>query len=119
MANANGCRTCRQGAGRGAAGFLPKPCHHFEMSPEKKYAHGCPRTRTSQMQTANDNEIIARFPLPARAAIYLAAALTVTGVIPMALAELWTWLADAYGLAAWALLLSASAAAMAWVMRHG
>lgn len=86
---------------------------------QKKCAHGGNRTRTRQNRYPQfDQTIIARYPLPVRGAIYLLAALTVSGVLPMALVALQTYLEERYGMAAFALCMAFYAAVVALVVRH-
>lgn len=87
---------------------------------ERKCAHGRTRTRTRQNRNPQfDEAIISRYSPPVRIVIYAVAVLSVSGILPMALAALQTWLTDVYGNAAYALCMAAYAAVIALAMRHG
>lgn len=112
--------TRRQAAGRCATGFLSKPCSRFEMPPQKR----CDRTAGTRTVTRrnryqqHDEAIIARHSLPVRVAIYAAAALTMSGILPMAVATLQIHLSDVYGFGAFAACMAVDAAAIYWLVRH-
>lgn len=112
--------TRRQAAGRGATGFLSKPCSRFEMPPQKR----CDRTAGTRTVTRrnryqqHDEAIIARHSLPVRVAIYAAAALTMSGILPMTVAALQIHLSDVYGFGAFAACMAVDAAAIYWLVRH-
>lgn len=116
----HGYRTTRRQAGCDPTGFLSKPCNRFTMPPQKRStrtAGTC--TRTRQKRGAIDNEIIARWPhLWQRITIGALLALTVSGVLPMAVATFEIWLGDVYGLGATALCLVADAALIAWLVKR-
>lgn len=87
----DGLRGTRRQAGRSANGFLSKPCNRFTM----------PR-------------------LWQRIAVGALLALTMSGILPMAVAAFQIWLGDTYGLGLTALCLAADAAVIVWlVARHG
>lgn len=118
----NGLRGTRRQAGRGASGFLSKPCSRFTMPPQKRSKRTAgTRTLASQMLAANDEEILARWPrLWQRIAVGALLALTMSGILPMAVAAFQIWLGDTYGLGLTALCLAADAAVIVWlVVRHG
>lgn len=118
----DGLRGPRRQAGRGASGFLSKPCSRFTMSPQKRSKRTAgTRTLASQMLAANDEEILARWPrLWQRIAVGALLALTMSGILPMAVAAFQIWLGDTYGLGLTALCLAADAAVIVWlVVRHG
>lgn len=115
-------RGIRRQAGRGASGFLSKPCSRFTMPPQKRSKRTAgTRTLASQMLAANDEEILARWPrLWQRIAVGALLALTMSGILPMAVAAFQIWLGDTYGLGLTALCLAADAAVIVWlVVRHG
>lgn len=116
----NGCRTIGRQAGCNATGFLSQPCNRFEMPPTKRSDRtDGTRTVTRQNQRYRfDEAIIARHSLPVRVAIYLVAALTLSGVIPMALATLEIHLANTYGIAAFIACMAVDAAAIYWLVCH-
>lgn len=114
----NGLRTQRRQSGRGAGAFLPSPCSSFE-TPKRSSRAAITRTAARQNRTQQlDEQIIARYPLPLRVALCAFAALTISGILPMALAALQIWLADTYGLAAFAACMAADAALIAWLVRR-
>lgn len=118
----DGLRGTRRQAGRSANGFLSKPCNRFTMPPQKRSKRTAgTRTLASQMLTANDEEILARWPrLWQRIAVGALLALTMSGILPMAVAAFQIWLGDTYGLGLTALCLAADAAVIVWlVVRHG
>lgn len=118
----NGLRGTRRQAGRSANGFLSKPCSRFTMPPQKRSNRTAgTRTVASQMLAANDEEILARWPrLWQRIAVGALLALTMSGILPMAVAAFQIWLGDTYGLGLTALCLAADAAVIVWlVVRHG
>lgn len=104
----DGLRGTRRQAGRSANGFLSKPSG----------------TRTVARQKCGqqfDEEILARWPrLWQRIAVGALLALTMSGILPMAVAAFQIWLGDTYGLGLTALCLAADAAVIVWlVVRHG
>lgn len=112
----DGCREAGR-PGRDATGFLSKPCSRFAMPPRKR----CPRTEgAARGRVKNhpgfDEDSIARLPLAGRAAACLGVALTLSGVLPMALAALHAWLCTSFGLPAFAACMLAYAGASAWVV---
>ena len=118
----DGLRGTRRQAGRSANGFLSKPCSRFTMPPQKRSKRTAgTRTLASQMLAANDEEILARWPrLWQRIAVGALLALTMSGILPMAVAAFQIWLGDTYGLGLTALCLAADAAVIVWlVVRHG
>lgn len=118
----DGLRGTRRQAGRSANGFLSKPCNRFTMPPQKRSKRTAgTRTLASQMLTANDEEILARWPrLWQRIAVGALLALTMSGILPMAVAAFQIWIGDTYGLGLTALCLAADAAVIVWlVVRHG
>ena len=118
----NGLRGTRRQARRSANGFLSKPCNRFTMPPQKRSKRTAgTRTLASQMLTANDEEILARWPrLWQRIAVGALLALTMSGILPMAVAAFQIWIGDTYGLGLTALCLAADAAVIVWlVVRHG
>lgn len=118
----NGLRGTRRQAGRSANGFLSKPCNRFTMPPQKRSKRTAgTRTLASQMLAANDEEILARWPrLWQRIAVGALLALTMSGILPMAVAAFQIWLGDTYGLGLTALCLAVDAAVIVWlVVRHG
>lgn len=118
----DGLRGIRRQAERGASGFLSKPCNRFTMPPQKRSKRTAgTRTLASQMLAANDEEILARWPrLWQRIAVGALLALTMSGILPMAVAAFQIWLGDTYGLGLTALCLAVDAAVIVWlVVRHG
>lgn len=116
----NGCRTARRQAGCNATGFLSQPCNRFEMPPSKR-SDRTAGTRTVTRQNRRkqfDEAIIARHSLPVRVAIYLVAALTLSGVLPMALATLEIHITNTYGIAAFAACMAVDVAVIYWLVRH-
>ncbi len=90
----DGCRTVGRHVGRNASAFLSTPCRCFEMPPRKRSNRTAgTRTVTRQNSTQRfDEEMIARYPLGVRIILGALTALTVSGVIPMALAALLAWM---------------------------
>ena len=92
------------------------------MPPQKRSKRTAgTRTLASQMLAANDEEILARWPrLWQRIAVGALLALTMSGILPMAVAAFQIWLGDTYGLGLTALCLAVDAAVIVWlVVRHG
>lgn len=115
----DGLRGTRRQAGRGASSFLSKPCSRFTMPPQKRSKRTAgTRTLASQMLAANDEEILARWPrLWQRIAVGALLALTMSGILPMAVAAFQIWLGDTYGLGLTALCLAADAAVIVWLVK--
>lgn len=115
----DGLRGTRRQAGRSANGFLSKPCNRFTMPPQKRSKRTAgTRTLASQMLTANDEEILARWPrLWQRIAVGALLALTMSGILPMAVAAFQIWIGDTYGLGLTALCLAADAAVIVWLVK--
>lgn len=116
----NGLRGTRRQARRSANGFLSKPCNRFTMPPQKRSKRTAgTRTLASQMLTANDEEILARWPrLWQRIAVGALLALTMSGILPMAVAAFQIWIGDTYGLGLTALCLAADAAVIVWLVKR-
>lgn len=119
----NGLRGTRRQAGRSANGFLSKPCNRFTMPPQKrsKRTAGTRALARQKCWSQFDEEILARWPrLWQRIAVGALLALTMSGILPMAVAAFQIWLGDTYGLGMTALCLAADAAVIVWlVVRHG
>ena len=115
----DGLRGTRRQAGRSANGFLSKPCNRFTMPPQKRSKRTAgTRTLASQMLTANDEEILARWPrLWQRIAVMAFLALTMSGILPMAVATFQIWLGDTYGLWLTALCIAVDAAVIVWLVK--
>lgn len=115
----DGLRGTRRQAGRSANGFLSKPCNRFTMPPQKRSKRTAgTRTLASQMLTANDEEILARWPrLWQRIAVGALLALTMSGILPMAVATFQIWLGDTYGLWLTALCIAVDAAVIVWLVK--
>lgn len=115
----NGYRTGGRQAGRNASTFLSTPCNRFEMPPRKR-SNRTAGTRTVARQKCHqqfDEEIIARYPRWGRVILCAVAVLTLSGILPMALATFQIWLGDVFGLGATALCLIADAALIAGLWR--
>lgn len=105
--------------GRSASAFLSKPCNPFEMPKERSNRTAGTRTVARQKRaTRSDETIIARWSTPKRVAFYAVAVLTMSGILPMALAALQIWLTDVYGILAFLACMGADAAFIYWMMRH-
>ncbi len=116
----NGYRTGGRQAGCNATGFLSQPCSRFEMPPTKR-SDRTAGTRTVTRQNRRkqfDEAIIARHSLPVRVAISIVVALTLSGVLPMALATFEIHLANTYGIAAFVACMAVDAAVIYWLVRH-
>ena len=117
----NGYRTRRRQAGRNASDFLSKPCNRFTMPPQKRSKRTA-GTRTLARQKCwpqFDEEILARWPrLWQRIAVGALLALTMSGILPMAVAAFQIWLGDTYGLWLTALCLAADAAVIVWLVKR-
>lgn len=115
----DGLRGTRRQAERSANGFLSKPCNRFTMPPQKRSKRTAgTRTLASQMLTANDEEILARWPrLWQRIAVMAFLALTMSGILPMAVATFQIWLGDTYGLWLTALCIAVDAAVIVWLVK--
>lgn len=116
----DGLRGTRRQAGRSANGFLSKPCSRFTMPPQKRSKRTAgTRTLASQMLTANDEEILARWPrLWQRIAVGALLALTMSGILPMAVAAFQIWIGDTYGLWLTALCIAVDAAVIVWLVKR-
>lgn len=102
--------------GRSASAFLSKPCNPFEMPQERSNRTAGTRTVARQKRSTRfDETIIARWSMPKRIAFYAVAVLTMSGILPMALAALQIWLTDVYGILA---CMGADAAFIYWMVRH-
>lgn len=115
----NGYRPRGRQAGCNASGFLSKPCNRFTMPPQKRSKRTA-GTRTLARQKCRpqfDEEIIARYPRWVRVILCAVAVLTLSGILPMALATFQIWLGDVFGLGATALCLIADAALIAGLWR--
>lgn len=78
-------------------------------------------TRTVARQnrsTRFDETIIARQSMPKRIVFYAVAALSMSGILPMAIATLQIWLTDIYGIVAFLACMGADAAFIYWMVRH-
>lgn len=84
----DGLRGIRRQAGRGASGFLSKPCSRFTMP-----------------------------PLWQRIAVMAFLALLMSGILPMAVATFQIWLGDTYGLWLTALCIAVDAAVIVWLVK--
>lgn len=94
----NGYRPRGRQAGCNASGFLSKPCNRF---------------------TIFDEEILARWPrLWQRIAVMAFLALTMSGILPMAVATFQIWLGDTYGLWLTALCIVVDAAVIVWLVKR-
>lgn len=117
----NGLRGIRRQAGRGASSFLSKPCNRFAMPPKKR-SNRTAGTRTVARQNREqqfDEEILARWSrLWQRIAVGALLALTMSGVLPMAVAALQIWLGDTYGLGLTALCIAVDAAVIVWLVKR-
>lgn len=116
----DGLRGTRRQAGRSANGFLSKPCSRFTMPPQKRSKRTAgTRTLASQMLTANDEEILARWPrLWQRIAVGALLALTMSGILPMAVAAFQIWIGDTYGRWLTALCIAVDAAVIVWLVKR-
>lgn len=105
--------------GRSASAFLSKPCNPFEMPKGRSNRTAGTRTVARQKRaTRSDETIIARWSTPKRVAFYAVAVLTMSGILPMALADLQIWLTDVYGILAFLACMGADAAFIYWMVRH-
>lgn len=105
--------------GRSASSFLSQPCSRFEMPKERSNRTAGTRTVARQKRsTRSDETIIARRSMPKRIAFYAVAVLTMSGILPMALAALQIWLTDVYGILAFLACMGADAAFIYWMVRH-
>ena len=116
----NGYRPQGRQAGCNASSFLSKPCNRFMMPPQKRSKRTAgTRTLASQMHAANDEEILARWPrLWQRIAVMAFLALTMSGILPMAVATFQIWLGDTYGLWLTALCIVVDAAVIVWLVKR-
>ena len=117
----NGYRTRRRQAGRNASDFLSKPCNRFTMPPQKR-SKRTDGTRTLARQKCwpqFDKEILARWPrLWQRIAVMAFLALTMSGILPMAVATFQIWLGDTYGLWLTALCIAVDVAVIVWLVKR-
>lgn len=115
----HGYRPRGRQAGCNASGFLSKPCNRFTMPSQKRSKRTAgTRTLASQMLAANDEEILARWPrLWQRIAVMAFLALTMSGILPMAVATFQIWLGDTYGLWLTALCIVVDAAVIVWLVK--
>lgn len=117
----NGLRGTRRQAGRSANGFLSKPCSRFTMPPQKR-SNRTAGTRTVARQIAVrifDEEILARWPrLWQRIAVGALLALTMSGILPMAVATFQIWLGDTYGFWLTALCVAVDTAVIVWLVKR-
>lgn len=105
--------------GRSASAFLSKPCNPFEMPQERSNRTAGTRTVARQKRaTRSDETIIARQSMPKRIVFYAVAALSMSGILPMAIATLQIWLTDVYGIVAFLACMGADAAFIYWMVRH-
>ncbi len=90
------------------------------MPPQKRSKRTAgTRTLASQMHAANDEEILARWPrLWQRIAVMAFLALTMSGILPMAVATFQIWLGDTYGLWLTALCIAVDAAVIVWLVKR-
>lgn len=65
-----------------------------------------------------DETIIARQSMPKRVAFYAVAILTMSGILPVAIATFQIWLYDAYGFFAFWSCMAVDAAVIYWLVRH-
>lgn len=114
----NGLRQTRRQAGCDANAFLSSPCSSFDK-PRKRSPRTAGTARGQvKIQPGFDEQIIARYPLPLRVALYAVAVLTVSGILPMAAAALQIWLTNTYGLAAFAICMSVDVVFITWLVRR-
>lgn len=105
--------------GRSASAFLSKPCNPFEMPQERSNRTAGTRTVARQKRaTRSDETIIARWSMQKRVAFYAVAVLTMSGILPVAIATFQIWLYDAYGFFAFWSCMAVDAAAIYWLVRH-
>lgn len=105
--------------GRSASAFLSKPCNPFEMPQERSNRTAGTRTVARQKRGLRfDETIIARQSMPKRIAFYAVAVLTMSGILPVAIATFQIWLYDAYGFFAFWSCMAVDAAAIYWLVRH-
>lgn len=77
------------------------------------------RTLASQKHTAIDEEIIARWPhLWQRVALGIFLALTMSGILPIAVAEFEIWLGNTYGLWLSVLCIGIDTAVIIWLVKR-
>lgn len=90
--------------------------------PPRKRSKRTAGTRTLARQIAAsifDEEILARWPrLWQRIAVMAFLALTMSGILPMAVATFQIWLGDTYGLWLTALCIVVDAAVIAWLVKR-
>jgi hypothetical protein len=117
----HGYRPRGRQAGCNASGFLSKPCNRFTM-PSQKRSKRTAGTRTLARQKCRpqfDEEILARWPrLWQRIAVTVFLALTMSGILPMAVATFQIWLGDTYGLWLTALCIAVDAAVIVWLVKR-
>lgn len=116
----NGYRTHRRQAGCDAGSFLSKPCNRFTMPQQKRSTRMGATTRVHvKKRTAFDEEMIARWPhLWQRVAVYAFVALTMSGILPMAIATFQIWLGNTYGLWLSGLCIAIDLAVIWWMVKR-
>lgn len=103
---------------RDAEGFLSQPYGRYELSEKRSKRTAATRTLARQKRgTRFDEPIITRQKLK-KGALYILAALTLSGILPMAVAELQIWVMDAYGNMAFLACLGADVGVIYGLMRH-
>ena len=118
----NGCsvhgRPTPRTSRRSTKGLLSQPCGRYELPEKRSKRTVAARTLARQKRTARfDEPIITRQNLK-KCALYLLAALTLSGILPMAVAGFQTWLMDVYGNLAFLACLGADAAVIYGLVRH-
>lgn len=103
---------------RDAEGFLSQPYGRYELREKRSKRTAATRTLARQKRaTRFDEPIITRQNLK-KCALYLLAALTLSGILPMAVAGFQTWLMDVYGNLAFLACLGADAAVIYGLVHH-
>lgn len=92
----------------------------YDAATKTKQAHGWnPHACTSKCWPQFDEEILARWPrLWQRIAVMAFLALTMSGILPMAVATFQIWLGDTYGLWLTALCIVVDAAVIVWLVKR-
>lgn len=113
-------RDAREEARCRTKGFLSQPCNSFKMTAQKRGDRTAgTRTVARQKRCARfDESIIARHSLPVRIAIYIAFALMMSGVLPMALATFQIYLTDVYGIGAFIGCMAVDFAVIYWMVKR-